>query len=118
MRHSAIGVAALALTACSTLPASVPQVSGPAIVVVRDEGFLGAACTHDISINGQLVAKLGAGQSFSKPVADGKYRVSVYSSTLLCPGVRLDRLVDVAGKPAVLRIGVASNAQIMFDQIE
>ena len=100
------------------MPIPIPKVSGPAIVVVRDTGFIGSGCTFDVLINGEAVGRIGAGQSISKAVQNGRHRVAIDNATPACPNVKMNKVVDVTGEPVILRIGMTSNFQTIFDQVE
>jgi hypothetical protein len=106
------------ISGCSTIPIPTPKVSGPTIVIVRDTGFVGSACSINIFIDGALVGKVDAGQTVTKEVAIGKHRVGIDNATPVCPNVKMNKVVEVSGDPVVLRIGITSNFQTIFDQIE
>jgi hypothetical protein len=108
----------LAIVSCSTTPITVPKVSGPAIVFLRDIGLFGGGCTFDVLIDGEIVGQMKAGQTVTKTVSNGKHRVAIDNSTALCPNVKMAKVVEVAGEPIVLRIGITSNSQTIFDQVE
>lgn len=107
-----------ALAGCSTAPNSIPKVTGPAIVFVRDTGFVGSGCAFQVLVDGEVVGELRAGQVVTKPVSNGKHRASIDNTTALCPNVKMSKVVDVAGDPIVLRIGITSTFQTIFDQVE
>ena len=109
---------ALAISGCSTVPTAIPKLSGPAIIVVRDTGFTGGGCSFAVLIDGETVGQVGAGQTVVKQVQDGKHRVAIDNTTALCPNVKMSKVVEVAGSPVALRIGVTSNFQTIFDQVE
>jgi hypothetical protein len=117
-RHLGALVLALAIAGCSTVPTVIPKVSGPAIIVVRDTGFTGGGCNFAVLVDGETVGQVGAGQTVVKQVQDGKHRVAIDNTTALCPNVKMSKVVEVAGTPVVLRVGVTSNFQIIFDQVE
>jgi len=106
------------LSGCSTVPIQIPRTAGPAIVFVRDTGFVGSGCTFDLLIDSEIVGQLDAGQAVTKPVSNGKHRVGIDNATALCPNVKMPKIVEVAGEPVVLRIGITSNFQTIFDQVE
>lgn len=106
------------LFACSTVPIQAPKVVGPAIVFVRDTGFVGSGCTFDVLVDGKVVGQVEAGQAVTKYVSNGKHRVAIDNATALCPNVKMSKVVEVGGEPVVLRIGITANFQAIFDQIE
>jgi hypothetical protein len=103
---------------CSTVPIQPPKVAGPAIVFVRDTGFLGSGCTLDVLVDGDVVGQVKAGETVTKLVSSGKHRVGIANATVFCPNVKMSKVVEVTGEPVVLRIGIMSNTQAIFDQIE
>jgi hypothetical protein len=108
----------LSAASCSTVPDSIPKVSGPAIVFVRDTGFVGSGCTFDVLIDGAVVGQLGAGKTITLSVSNGKHRTAIDNSTALCANVKMSKVVEVQDFPVVLRVGITSNFQIIFDQVE
>jgi hypothetical protein len=106
------------LVGCSTVPIPIPRTSGPSIVIVRDTGLSGGACTFDVLVDGELASQLEAGKTFTKMVSNGKHRVSIENATAVCPNVKMSKVVVVDGEPVVLRVGVTSNFQVLFDQVE
>lgn len=107
-----------AITGCSTVPTAIPKVEGPAIVFVRDTGFVGGACTFDVHVDGEVVGQISAGQTVTKPVSNGRHRAAIDNATAVCPNVRMSKVVEVVGAPVVLRVGITSNFQTIFDQVE
>lgn len=103
---------------CSTVPTPIPRTTGPAIVVVRDTGLFGSACTFDVLVNGKVVGQIKAGETVIKVVSNGKHRVGIDNSTAMCPNVKMSKVVEVTGEPVVFRIGLTSNTQVIFDQVE
>ena len=108
----------VALVGCSTMPTPIPRATGPAIVVVRDTGFVGSGCTFDVLVNGEVIGQVKAGQTVIKVVSNGKHRVGIDNSTAMCSNVKMSKVVEVTGEPVVFRIGITSNFQTIFDQIE
>jgi hypothetical protein len=108
----------VALVGCSTVPTPIPRATGPAIVVVRDTGFVGSGCTFDVLIDGEVVGQVKAGQTVIKVVSNGKHRVGIDNSTAMCSNVKMSKVTEVAGEPVVFRIGITSNFQVIFDQVE
>ena len=106
------------LAGCSTAPTTVPKFNGATVVFVRDYGFLAGGCTFDAMIDGEVVGGLEAGKTISRSVAPGKHRVAIDNSTALCPNVKMSKVVDVAADPVVFRVGITSNMQVIFDQLE
>ncbi len=80
-RHLGAFLLALTIAGCSTVPAPIPKLSGPAIVVVRDTGFTGGGCTFAVLVDGEIVGQVGAGQTVVKQVQDGKHRVAISAPT-------------------------------------
>lgn len=118
LRVAIVLIAIGLLFGCSTVPIQNPKVSGPAIVFVRDTGFVGSGCTFDVLVDGEVVGQVKAGEAVTKPVSNGKHRVGIDNATALCPNVKMSKVVEVAGEPVVLRIGITSNFQTIFDQVE
>lgn len=118
MRLIAFSAIAASLVGCSTVPIEAPKVTGPAIQFVRDSGFTGSGCTFDALINGKVVGQLRAGDAITKKTTQGRHRVEINNSTAMCPNVKMSKVVDVFDDPVVLRVGVTSNFQTIFDQIQ
>ena len=116
--YPAVFLSALSFSGCSTVPVPVPQFSGSVIAVVRDTGFFGAGCTFAVLIDGEIVGKVNAGETVAKKVDSGKHRVAIDNTTPICTNVKMSKVVDIAGSPAVFRIGITSDGQTIFDQVE
>ena len=106
------------LPGCSTVKTIIPKMTGPTIIVVRDTGYTGSGCIFKLLIDSDIVSELSAGQIFVKQVPSGKYRVSIDNATASCPNISMTKIVDVLSDPLVLRIGITSNFQTIFDQVE
>jgi hypothetical protein len=113
-----IVTASCLVAACSTTPIDYPKLSGPNIIFARDSGLVGSGCTYIAIIDGEEVAKLRPSQTASKAVTPGKHRVAIDNDSAMCPNVRMNKVVEVANEPVVLRIAVTSNFQVIFDQVE
>lgn len=112
-----LGVAAL--VACSTVPIAPTQVpKGAAVVISRDTGFFGMGCNLDVTLNGEVVGKLGAGETLIRQVEPGRHRVGIANTTALCINVRMSKVVEVAKDPVVFRVGLTGSGQWIFDQTE
>lgn len=103
---------------CSTVPTPIPRTTGPAVVVVRDAGFVGSGCTFDVLVDGEIVGEVKAGETVIKVVSNGKHRVGIDNSTAMCPNVKMSKVVVVTGEPVIFRVGITSNFQTIFDQLE
>ncbi len=107
------------LTACSTVPVAATQSpKGPAVVVARDTGFFGIGCNLEVTLNGEVIGNLGAGETLSRQVDPGKHRVGIANTTALCINVRMAKVVEVAKDPVVFRVGLTAGGQWIFDQTE
>ena len=106
------------LLGCSTVPIPLTRTTGPSIVIARDTGLMGSGCTFNVLIDGEVAGQLEAGKTFSKIVGNGKHRVAIENETAVCPNVKMSKVVAVDGEPVVLRVGVTSNYQVIFDQVE
>lgn len=106
------------LAGCSTVKTTIPKMTGPTVIVVRDTGFTSSGCIFKLLIDSNIVSELSAGQIFVKQVLSGKYRVSIDNATASCPNISMTQIVDVLSDPVVLRIGTTSNFQTIFDQVE
>lgn len=116
--RSVLVLSAVLLSACSTTPQPVPAASGPAIVVVRDHGVLGSACTYQVRVDDAPIGEIRAGESVARAVRPGRYRVEVANVSALCPNVRLTRVVEVGDAPVAFRLGMTTNLQTIFDQVQ
>lgn len=112
----------LVLVGCSTVPIPIPQESGSAIVVARDDGFLGSGCKVAVRIDGKVEGMLSRGQFVRKSILPGKHKVSAgtgtYAGSTLCANQLLTHVVDVAEEQVTFRIGYTTNYQFIFDRIE
>lgn len=107
------------LSACSTVPTTPTQVpKGAAIVISRDSGFFGMGCNLDVTVNSEVVGKLGAGETVVRQVEAGKHRVGIANTTALCINVRMSKVVEVTKDPVVFRVGLTAGGQWIFDQTE
>ena len=100
------------------MPIAIPMATGPTIVFVRDTGFYGSGCTFDAIVDGEVVGPVKAGQTVKKSVSSGKHRVAISNTTAMCSNVKMSKVVEVVGEPIVLRIGIISDSQVVFDQVQ
>lgn len=112
----------LTLAACSTTPLPIPLVEGNKIVVLRDAGNFGAACRTAIAVDGKRVASLGPGQTITLDATPGEHQVVASldeSAGLsgLCTSLRLTQIIELKGKPVVLRVG-ATGEQGIFERVQ
>ena len=106
------------ISGCSTVPVVIPKVTGSAIVVVRDAGFTGGGCTFAVFIDGEQAGTIDAGQNLIKQVQRGRHIVSIDNTSALCANLKMSRVVEISDLPGVFRIGMTSNFQVIFDQVE
>ena len=71
-----------------------------------------------VNIDGLSAGQLKAGQTIIKIVGNGRHRVGIDNDTAMCPNVKMAKVIEVSGEPVVFRIGITSNVQTIFDQVE
>ncbi|UNM18037.1 hypothetical protein K0P33_21080 [Pseudomonas sp. ArH3a] len=100
---------ALLLAGCQTSPISpndADKVSADRIyaysgsgesqlLITRDSGFFGAACSHRIFIDGTLSALIGSGEVVTFGLKAGKHVVSIKPSAACGGGALVEREVDL-----------------------
>jgi hypothetical protein len=117
----AIILSALILAGCSTVPVQNLKVTGNTIVVTRDSGFQGSACSYTVLVNGveQFPAlRPGARMLVSGKSGENTVIVQTASQTGFggfCPNVRLGRTVTLDNSPKYFRMGMAAG-QIFFEE--
>ena len=122
----ALALSALLIAGCSTTPISAPIVTGSKIVITRDKGLYGSGCPAQIKIDGKGVGVLEDGKYIVQPVNSGLHKVSAgigsYApgmfSGIMCSDVVMTQQVEVKAEPVLLRFGITSNSQILFEQAD
>ena len=66
-------LAAISLVGCSAVP-----VGGPAIIIVRDAGYIGSDCTQSVILDGKMAGSIKSGASLIIPSTNGKHNVTIY----------------------------------------
>jgi hypothetical protein len=102
------------------------MVTGPKIVITRDKGFYGSGCAAQIKIDGKDAGVLENGKSIVHSMNSGWHKVSAgigsYApglvSGMLCSDVVMTQQVEVKTEPILLRFGITSNSQILFEQAD
>ena len=123
-------VAILSLTACATTPISVEQAStvpasrilatqmlAPAphtasLVIKRDSGFMGSACTMRIFVDGVPVADLDTAEKVEVFVPLGEHIVGVTSNGICGGGTAEAAVVVAPERQKILRIASGQSGDI------
>lgn len=131
MRYSAL-LLVLSLTACATTPVTTDQATAvPAtrilapqliaqaantgsLVVKRDGGFMGSACTIRVFVDAVAVADLAPAEKVEVFVAYGEHSV-VVSSNGICGGGTSETAVTIAPeRQRILRIASGQSGDILL----
>lgn len=87
-----------------------PAAGDGTIVVKRDSGQLGAACTHHIWLDGQQVVSLEEGQGIALAVPAGEHVLSMKTGGWLCGNINREVGFSIAaGQKKSFRSGVAGD---------
>jgi hypothetical protein len=123
----------LSLTACATTPVTIhqatavpdsrilaPQLLAAAantgsLVVKRDSGFMGSACTIRVFVDAVPVADLGPSEKIELFVPLGEHSVVVSSTAMLCGGGTSETAVVVMPeRQRILRIASGQSGDIFL----
>ena len=133
MRHLQIALAALLLaSACATEPVSsstapqstdvldaavvTPRAGAGQIVVTRDTGALGSACTFDLLVDGGRVGGLKAGEQLALYVDPGEHIVGVVGRESMCGGgVAQVEVTIAADQRKGLGVGMSQGWDILIE---
>lgn len=128
----ALIVASILLAACSTTPLNSTraervhpeattrysqQTHGTLpLIVTRDSGLLGSACSTEITLDGEVVAYLRQGQTVTLFVPAGEYVLGAKPG-MICFGnlVETDAVVK-PGRPANFRVSLNTNGTMMLSR--
>jgi hypothetical protein len=96
-----------------------PDENNEKISVIRDQGFLGSACTHTIFINNKKVFDIEKGQAIMVSIEPGNHVLRLESGVGICPDTSLSESTFLKiGEPQTFRISISSNGQIMLSRIK
>jgi len=127
---SLIAVLLLSLTACATTPVAVNQsaavpnsrVLAPkllaqaqntgSLVVKRDSGFMGSACTIRVFVDAVAVADLGPSEKIEVFVPLGEHSVVVTSNGICGGGTSESAVVIMPERQKILRIASGQSGDI------
>jgi len=140
MKRSAFLAFVLAmLSACSSLPTSehdadpvptdrvyAPSVLGAAtaatdgsIVFLRDWGFGGMGCTHDVFIDSVKAFGIRHSEQITVHVPAGDHFIRIENNTTLCPSITTSQsTVLKAGTKQIYRIQLTGNGGLNLTRIE
>jgi len=134
-----MAMGALVLTACSTTPVTQQSASsvdpdriyqrsyvGPAIsagdatvVFLRDEGFSGAGCSHDLYVDNVKVFAIRHGEQITIHVPAGQHFFRLETGGGLCPNIAASQETTLApGARQVYRILLPSDGSLRLTRIE
>jgi len=137
--HLLLAIAATFVAGCSTTAVSehnaqmVPAeriyaqaFMGPAVsptdgsvLFLRDEGFGGAGCTHDIYVDAVKVVGLRHGEQATIHVPAGRHFIRMVVSTAICPDITVSQETDIqASKRQVYRILLPIDGTLRLTRIE
>ena len=135
-----LGVAMLALVACSTSPvklndakpvspdrmyvSATPGISDGTVIVIRDSGLLGHGCGVNIFVDDQKSATIGAGKEASIPVHAGDHILSAAPTGKGLCGLgdaehaqRRDLKITVEPQHSItFRVGLSASGDPVFSQ--
>jgi hypothetical protein len=125
-----IAGALASLGACATDPAGSAQASpGSAIanewqlpapntgklIVTRDSGFMGAACSQRIYVDGTPIADLRSGQSVTVYLPVGEHVAGVMHGGLCGGGSSSTNIIMVSGATKVYRVASGQSGDIKIE---
>lgn len=131
--------ASLFLSACSTTPVTLgsaelvpkeriyqPSYVGAAskesdatVVFIRDAGFSGSACSHDIYIGSVKVFSIHQGEKMTIHVPAGQHFFRLETGAGLCPNISTSKETTIAaGSRQVYRILLPSAGNLHLTRIE
>lgn len=85
---------------------------------LRDPDHKKASQPNGSRIDGTTAGKLRSGSAITKYVSQGKHMVEIINSSAMCPNVKMTKIVSLPETPVVLRVGITSNFQTIFDQTQ
>lgn len=137
--QSVLAIGALALSACSTTPVTQRSASpvdqdriyqrsyvGPAdsagdatVVFLRDEGFSGSGCSHDMYVDNVKVFAIRHGEQITIHVPAGQHLFRLETGGGLCPNIAASQETILApGARQIYRILLPSDGSLRLTRIE
>lgn len=132
-----VGLAALALSGCSTAPVSeqsakpIPaervyapdllrrsSTGGAEVVFLRDTGLFGSGCSHDLYVNNRKAFSIRQGEGITLSLPAGAYFFRLETGGGLCPNVATSQ--DASVKPGAklgYRILLPSDGSLRLTRI-
>jgi hypothetical protein len=104
----------------------VPNFIGPAstpahgsILFLRDAGFGGAGCTHDIYVDTVKVLGLRHGEQATIHVPTGRHFIRLVVSTPICPDITTSQETEImSGVRQVYRILLPADGNLRLTRVE
>ncbi len=141
MKHAVAGLilAAIALAGCSTTPVSTataaqvpssriyqPAFVGPAtsstngtVIFLRDAGFSGSGCSHDMYIDNVKVFAIRHGEQISIHLPAGQHFFRLETGGGLCPNIAASQETTLdAGQREVWRILLPSDGSLRLTRLQ
>lgn len=137
-RTVTVGLMAIAMGGCSSMPVSVieatpvppsrifvPAIAGSAVdqadgtlTFLRDTGFGGGGCKHDVFVDSTKVFEIGVSEQFVMHLPAGRHLLRIQDATFLCPGTTTSLETGVmAGADQVYRIQLTGNQTVNLARI-
>ncbi len=89
------------------------------VVVLRDKGFSGSGCSHDISVNNIKVLSIRQAEGATLHLAPGAYFLKLETGGGLCPNISTSQnLVLAAGERQVYRVLLPSDGNLRLTRQE
>ena len=122
----------LSLAACATTPVTINQASvvpasrvlaqqllartsiSGSLIIKRDSGFMGSACTIRVFVDAVPVADLAAGEMIELFVAIGEHNVVATSNGICGGGTREGAVVIMPERQRILRIASGQSGDIFL----
>jgi len=94
---------------------STPGASTTKVIVKRDAGILGSACSTRIFLNAAPVAELDSGEKIELHLLAGEYILSAWPNGMCGGGMSESKLTLIQGKEQNFRVGYGSNGDFYLN---
>ncbi len=98
-------------------PISVPQ-DKAAVMFLRDSGYMGSGCSHDIYVNNIKVFAIRQGEKIKLALDPGPYLFRLETGGGLCPNIAESQSTELkSGASEVYRILIPSDGNLRLTRI-
>jgi hypothetical protein len=89
------------------------------VTFLRDRGFSGSGCTHDIYVNNKKVLAIRQGEGATLPLPAGPYFFRLETGGGLCPNIATSQNTTLApGEKQIYRILLPSDGGLRLTRVE